>query len=114
MKAQKLLAAFAAASLSISLAATVASAAPRSKPELKGSPAPLAAAQRSVVISPNTKFVNVKGGEVVRFSVNDQAFAWNFAVGSNVSAIDLRQIAPPGLLERKVMVYVAPDLRYYP
>lgn len=101
----------AAAILSVCTAAVAARAA---RPDFYGSPAAPTAAQRSVVIAPSTRSVNVKGGETVRFVVSDQVFAWQFNVASNVSAIDLRRIAPPGLIDRKVMVYVAPDLRYYP
>ncbi|MBK4734926.1 CzcE family metal-binding protein [Noviherbaspirillum pedocola] len=111
MKIRRLSPWFATAILSV---CTATVAAPAARPDLYGNSVAPAAAQRSVVISPATRFVNVKGGETVRFVAGDQTFAWHFNIASNVSAIDLRMIAPPGLIDRKVMVYVAPDLRYYP
>lgn len=100
--------------IAAAILSTAAAAAPATRPDLRGSPAAPAAAQRSVVISPSTRFVNVKGGETVRFVVNEAAFAWHFDIAANVGAVDLRSIAPPGLVDRKVMIYVSPDLRYYP
>jgi hypothetical protein len=109
MKLIKLASVIAAAVLSLS-----AVAAPGARFDVYGSAAPVSAAQRSVTITPGTRFINVNGGETVRFNVNGQSFAWDFTVGQNVSAIDMRRIAPPGLIDRKLVIYVTPDLRYYP
>lgn len=81
--------------------------------DLLGDPVPTAAAMRSVVITPDTRWVNVTGGETVNFVVDDKSFAWSFNVARTVSAFALNQIAPPGLLGREVMVYVDPDPRYH-
>lgn len=43
-----------------------------------GAPAPMAAATKTVVIRPDTRWVNVTGGDIVRFIVDDQSFAWTF------------------------------------
>ena len=85
-------------------------AGPRS--DLLGDPAPVSAATYTMVITPETKWVNVTGGDVVKFVAGDQSFAWAFNVASSISSFDLNRVAPPGVLGRKVMVYVAPDPKY--
>jgi hypothetical protein len=77
-----------------------------------GDPAPPAAATRTIVIKPDTKWVNVTGGETIRFVVGNKTFAWTFNVASNVWAFDLNRVAPPGVLDHPVQVYIAPDPRY--
>lgn len=100
----------------ILVVASLASCASRSpdnpRLDLLGDPSPLAAATQTIVITPETKWVNVTGGETVKFIVGDQAFAWNFGVAQSVSSFPLNQVAPAGLMNRKVMAYVAPDPRY--
>lgn len=80
--------------------------------DLLGDPAPLSAATRTIVITPDTKWVNVTGGDIVKFVVGDKTFAWNFNVAQTISSFDLNQVAPPGTLNRKVEAYVALDPRY--
>jgi hypothetical protein len=80
--------------------------------DLLGDPAPVSAATRAVVITRATHSVNVTGGEIIRFVVGDKSFAWNFDGGAMVSAFELNLAAPPGVLDHKVMAYVAPDPRY--
>lgn len=80
--------------------------------ELLGQPAPLAAAQRSIVLTPDTPWVNVEGGEIIAFHFGEHDFVWHFFVGSTVSSFPLNRVAPSGMLPRTVMVYVAPDPRY--
>lgn len=80
--------------------------------DLLGNPAPSAAATRTIVITPETKWVNVEGGEVINFIVGDKAFAWDFYVGFTVTSFDLSLVAPPGVLNRRVMAYISPDPRY--
>jgi hypothetical protein len=77
-----------------------------------GDPASPTAATRTIVIKPDTRWVNVTGGETVRFVVGDKTFSWTFNVARNVLSFDLRRIAPPGILDHPVKVYVAPDPRY--
>jgi hypothetical protein len=81
--------------------------------DLLGDPAPPSAATHTIAIKPDTRWVNVTGGDTVRFVVGDKAFAWNFTVAPTVSSFALNQVAPPGVLGREVVVYVAPDPRYY-
>lgn len=77
-----------------------------------GDPAPPEAATETIVIHPDTRWVNVTGGDTVRFVVGDKAFAWVFNVATGVEAFDLARVAPPGILNRRVDAYVAPDPRY--
>ena len=80
--------------------------------DLLGDPAPLAAARRTIVITPDTEWVNVEGGEIIRFIVGNQSFVWNFDVSWGTDSFELNRVAPPGLLQRRVTAYVAPDPRY--
>jgi hypothetical protein len=67
-------------------------------------------ATRTIAIHPTTRYVNVTGGEIVRFTVGDKSFAWNFS--GRPSSFDLSAVAPPGMLDRKVTAYVAPNPLY--
>ena len=58
---------------------------------------PYQAAVRTIPISPNTNYVNVEGGEIIRFVSGDQEFAWHFLVARTVRAFDLNEVAPPGI-----------------
>ncbi len=80
--------------------------------DLLGNPAPSVAATRTIVITSQTKWVNVEGGEVINFIVGDKAFAWDFYVGSTVTSFDLQLVAPPGILNRRIVAYVSTDPRY--
>lgn len=80
--------------------------------DLLGSPAPSNMATRTIVITPDTRWVNVEGGEVINFIVGDQSFGWDFYVGYTISSFDLNLVAPAGLLQRRVTAYVSPDPRY--
>jgi hypothetical protein len=93
-------------------ATTLPSLAATPRIDLLGDAAPAAAATRTIVIAPDTKYVNVTGGDIVRFVAGDKSFTWAFNVGANVSSFDLRRVAPPGVLDKTVMAYVAPDPRY--
>lgn len=82
------------------------------RPDLWGAPAPVSAATRTIVITPDTRYVNVTGGEVVTFVVGDKAFAWSFNGTRYVAPFDLSITAPPGVLDHAVIAYIAPDPRY--
>jgi hypothetical protein len=69
-------------------------------------------AQRTVTITPATRWVNVTGGETVRFVSDAGSFAWNFQTGPTVSKFDLNLIAPPGMLAQRITVYVATNPLY--
>ena len=80
--------------------------------DLLGDPAPPSAATRTIVINPDNRYVNVEGGQIVKFVVGDRAFAWNFSGSLNVWSFDLTRVAPAGMLDHEVMAYIAPDPRY--
>lgn len=73
-----------------------------------GDPATDAAATKTVVIGPDTKYVNVTAGEVVEFVDGSKSFAWNFD-GPYAYAFELNRVAPPGVLDHRVMAYVDAD-----
>jgi hypothetical protein len=94
----------------ILLATSLAVASPR--PELLGTSAANTAAVRTVVITDNTKYVNVKSGEIVRFVANGTAFTWNFNGPQDISSGHLNRVTPGGFLNHNVNVYVAPSPWY--
>ena len=101
-------------SLLAAIAALILSgcAARTSLTDLYGSPAPVTAAQRTIVITPATRYVNVEGGEIIRFVVGDKEFGWNFNNAMSVSSFSLNEVAPAGLLNQPVRAYVSPDPKY--
>lgn len=80
--------------------------------DLLGNPAPLSAATRTIVITPATTYVNVTGGEIVKFVVGDKSFAWNFDSDAYAPAFELNVTAPSGVLDHDVIAYVAPNPRH--
>lgn len=103
---------FAASLLSAALLSACADLPSERPVHLLGQPAPPSGATRTVVITPDTKWVNVDGGETVAFAVGDKTFGWDFFVGRTVTSFMLNQVAPPGVLDHPVAVYVAPDPMY--
>jgi formylmethanofuran dehydrogenase subunit B len=87
-----------------------ASAFTRSSP--MGEVVPQLGAMRTIRIDAKTKYVNVTANETVKFEASGSAFAVNFAAG--LSAFDLNELAPAGVLDHKVTVYVAPNPLYLP
>jgi hypothetical protein len=77
-----------------------------------GEVVPQLGAMRTIRIDAKTKYVNVTANETVKFEANGNAFAINFSGG--LSAFDLNQLAPAGVLDHKVTVYVAPNPLYLP
>lgn len=73
-----------------------------------GDAAPVASAGRTVVIKPDTTSVVVTGGDTIAFTTGTTSFAWNFD-GPGEYNFDLALVAPKGMLDHKVMVYVDPD-----
>lgn len=95
------------------VAAVVSSCAARtSYVDLYGMPGEAWAAQRTIIIRPDTRYVNVEGGEIIRFLVGDKEFVWNFYVAQTVHNFDLQEVAPPGVLDHQVQAYISPDPRY--
>ncbi|HKU06944.1 MAG TPA: CzcE family metal-binding protein [Bradyrhizobium sp.] len=79
--------------------------------DLLGKAAPESAAARTIVITSDTKYVNVTGGETIRFVVGEKSFLWNFD-GRMIDSFDLNRTAPLGMLDHRVTVYVAPNPMY--
>jgi hypothetical protein len=80
---------------------------------LLGEPAAPVQAGRTVVITPGTRYVNVTEGDVVRFVAKGKVFAFNFD-SSAITSFRLNRVAPPGLLDHTVTVYVARNLETQP
>jgi len=83
-----------------------------------GEVVPPSGAMRTIPIDAKTKYVNVTAHETVKFVAKGNAFAITFN-GSPAttfafvpSVFDLNQLAPAGVLNHKVTVYVAPDPLY--
>ena len=109
MKTKSYIPAIVALTLSFSALSSMAA----TPDELLGDPVPAAApAQRTIAITPDTKYVNVEGGQTVRFDVGGQTFAWNFDGSVTVGSFDLNRVAPPGLLDHPVTAYVSPNPLY--
>jgi hypothetical protein len=73
-----------------------------------GEAASPAAAVRTIDIGPNTHWVNLEKGEIVKFVANGQEFTWDF--DGTLPSFDLKQIAPQGAIDQNVSVYIAlPD-----
>jgi hypothetical protein len=100
--------------IATTLAAAGSAGAAPLQSELRGIAAPeQAAADRVVVITEATRYVNVTGGSTVRFVVGDRSFIWNFQNGTaHVVPFDLQQIAPQGVLSHPVKAYVADNPLY--
>jgi hypothetical protein len=79
---------------------------------LIGEPVATSAATRTILITADTKWVNVTGGEAVRFIVGDHEFAVNFDAPLADGDFDLAQVAPAGTLTHRVHAYLARNPLY--
>ena len=81
--------------------------------ELLGDRVASGSAGRVIRIEPGTRYVNVEGGETIRFEINGKIFAWNFSGPLTVTSFNLRQVVPASLLDHDVLVYIRanPDYR---
>jgi len=86
---------------------TVAAPREAAASDLYGAPGAGSMPARTIAISPDTKFVNVTGGETVRFQVGGRSFVWTF--NGTRSSFDLARVAPAAMLDHKVTTYVAAD-----
>lgn len=73
-----------------------------------------AAANRTFVITGDTKQVNVTHYEAVRFVSNGREFTWRFDGVAQPGAFDLMRIAPAGFLDHSVTVYLSPTAIDFP
>ena len=88
----------------LALSATSLSAAALTYGDLYGEPADASAAERTIVVTPSTKFVNVKHGEVVKIVAGGKEFAWDF--DGIEQPFELAKIAPQGAIDHNVRVYI--------
>jgi hypothetical protein len=71
---------------------------------------------REIVVGANVRWISVVSGQVIRFVVPDApggnaAFTWYFDTwGGRV--VDLGRLAPAGMVQRPIQVYIADDPRY--
>ena len=77
------------------------------KPSLMPSVSAPEDADKTVFIKPSTKFVNVIEHETVLFKVGEKQFALKF--DGVHETYDLAVLAPAGVVDHKVKVYVARD-----
>jgi hypothetical protein len=108
MKTKSLVPAVVALALSVSALSSMAA----TPDELLGETASATAANRTITITPDTKYVNVQGGQTVRFNVGEKTFTWDFDGPDTVWAFDLNKVTPPGLLDHTVTAYVSPNPLY--
>ncbi|MDB5858340.1 MAG: CzcE family metal-binding protein [Ramlibacter sp.] len=66
-------------------------------------------ASRTIRIDPATRYVNVYRGETIRFLANGQQFGYFFDGAPGEASFDLRQVAPPGTLDHRVVAYISRD-----
>ena len=66
-----------------------------------------AATTRQIVLTPDTKWINVTRGESVNFMLDGKSFAWNFYTLHNDTSFDLATIAPKDINVQQIRVYVA-------
>ena len=89
------------------LAASLPVTASVTEADMLGKPVQVSAAQRTISIGPKTRWITVERGDVVRFVANGQEFAWTF--NGLASSFDLNRVAPTGVLDRNLKVYVWPS-----
>lgn len=77
--------------------------------KLWGAPVAVTPAARTIRIAPDTRYVNVAGGETVNFVAGAESFAWRFDGPSEGYSFDLSATAPPGALNHSVIAYVDAD-----
>jgi hypothetical protein len=71
---------------------------------------------REIVITADVCWVNVVAGQRIRFVIVDAAggnaaFTWHFdTFGGRVA--DLSQLAPAGMVQRPIRIYITNDARY--
>jgi hypothetical protein len=69
----------------------------------------IAASNRTIIVTGDTRWVNVKHLEVIRFVSNSREFTWFFDGVDQPRPFDLAQIAPTGFVDHGVTVYVSPN-----
>jgi len=96
------------------LAATLTAGAAQQPISFLGNAAPAQAKpDRVIVLTDATRYINVTGGQTVRFVAGDRSFAWTFENGSaHLAPFDLERIVPKDVLHHRVTAYVADNPLY--
>jgi len=63
-----------------------------------------------VRIDAKTRWINAIGNESVKFLLDDREFSWHFP--GNRAAVNLREIAPAGSIDRDLYIYLQRDPLY--
>ena len=93
----------------LTLSAASISAFALTSSDMYGEPAAADAAyDRTIVVTPQTRYINVSHGEVVNLKVGGKDIAWNFD-GVAGQPFDLSKIAPEA--DHKVQVYVQTEMQ---
>src|SRR5262245_56415408 len=100
---------FAPAVAAMTLSAASLSANALTAGDLYGEPAKAYSAERTIVVTPATKYINVTHGEVVKVKIGSNEFAWNF--DGVARPFELNRIAPEGALDHTVRVYVGTSIQ---
>jgi len=61
---------------------------------------------RQITVDAKTNDVDVKAGEAVTFNVDGKSFSWKFDGVKTKSKFDMSRIAPVGILNHKVTIYI--------
>lgn len=77
-----------------------------------GTPAPAAAAQRTITLQADTRHINVTRGETVTIERAGQRFSWHVDTWGNRTMFLLAEIAPKTMAVDGVKVYVASNPLY--
>ena len=100
---------FVPAVAALTLSAASLSANALTSGDLYGEPASPSYAERTIVVTPQTRSINVTHGEVVKFKVGAQEFAWDF--DGLAQPFELSKIAPEGALDHSVRVYIGTSVQ---
>jgi Heavy-metal resistance protein CzcE len=81
-----------------------------------GSPVEAKKADRVVHLGPNSRWVTVSYGEIIRFVAQNgngsvRSFDWRFDVSPEVNSVALNKVAPADFPNREVRVYVEANAR---
>lgn len=104
MKRLQVMAALVLSAASLSALATLSA-------NLVGNPIETSAARRTINIDADTRWVNVRQGEAVKFVTKAGQFAWDF--NGRSATIFLKLIAPADLSVPEVQVYIADNTYPY-
>ncbi|MGB7196603.1 MAG: CzcE family metal-binding protein [Collimonas pratensis] len=96
--------------LALTLSVSTASSMAADNHSLLGEAATTAATSRVITITPDTKYVNVQGGQSIQFNTGGSTFGWTF--NGPAKSFELNRVAPAGLLDHPVRIYVSPNPLY--